>query len=367
MSPTTGVTGSRETLRLPLQEGDAGRREVEAGHPVAALGRGEGCGARCRRRRRGRGGRAAARTAGSRPRGSRSRSSGSARRRRDSRAGRRRAGVRRERARPRGGADRRRHRPRPHQVRMASRTMQAAVMAVRPDGSQRGDTSTRSKPTTRAGARCWSAARRSGTETPPGSGAPVPGRDRRVEDVDVDGHVEGLVGQLLRDGRGRLAGRAPPRPGRRASRAAAPTPRGPPCGSRSGRAGPAPGGRARGSWPRRSSSARPGIPGAGRGGRRTGRRGAPGGAPGPRRPPARSGCGRHRGRPSAGGAGAPPAGLAPTARSWPSGSPSGTRTSPASARARSVRSRSSPGRVGLDEVGRLTDLSRDRATRPSAG
>src|SRR5439155_7482774 len=66
-------------------------------------------------------------------------------------------------------------RPARHQVRMASRTMQAAVIAVRPDGSHRGDTSTRSKPTTRAVPRRRRAVRRSGTVTPPGSGAPVPG------------------------------------------------------------------------------------------------------------------------------------------------------------------------------------------------
>src|SRR4029453_10231401 len=46
---------------------------------------------------------------------------------------------------------------RPHHVRIASRTIAAAVIAVRPDGSQRGETSTRSKPTTWAAPRCRSA------------------------------------------------------------------------------------------------------------------------------------------------------------------------------------------------------------------
>src|SRR5262249_55277606 len=67
------------------------------------------------------------------------------------------------------------HHGRPHHVRIASRTIAAAVMAVRPDGSHRGDTSTRSKPTTCATPRWRSAASKSGTLIPPGSGAPVPG------------------------------------------------------------------------------------------------------------------------------------------------------------------------------------------------
>src|SRR5262249_980383 len=62
-----------------------------------------------------------------------------------------------------------------HQVRMASRRIHAAVMAVRPDGSNTIATSMRSAPTIRHGSSSRMMSISSDVRRPQGSGAPVPG------------------------------------------------------------------------------------------------------------------------------------------------------------------------------------------------
>ena len=124
----------------------------------------------------------------------------------------------------------------PHQVRMASRRIQEAVMPVRPEGSKAWATSMRSVPTIRQGSSSLTISTSSEAVMPQGSGAPVPGRLRRIEDVDVDRHVERMPGELRHEApdgldgadgvRGKDVRRLPPvlfagarahaRPGRRA-------------------------------------------------------------------------------------------------------------------------------------------------------